>query len=311
MKSLSNNQCQNCHAVQFAGFAKGHPEFTKYPFDRRTRIIFDHDSHWNKHFKEGDFAKSAPQSCLNCHQTDLKGGTMVLKPFEAICASCHEDQIKGKGAVKAGIAFIAIPRMDDRVLTGEYGIGEWPEDADQPMTPFMRLLLSSDPNLRAALDSLGDADLANLPKSDAAKIKAAQQVAWGIKGLILDLSSMGQEELIKRMSAALNHSFSDREKEGATGLLGADALRTAFQSSFPKLQAEVTEYRDKKTAAQTELVPSPPLAKNKSKTATPESWVSNGGWYSPEGSFSLFYRPRGHTDRFLTSWMNLTVDAEK
>jgi len=311
LKTLSNSQCQSCHAIQFDRLSQGHPEFTKYPFDRRTRIIFDHESHLKTHFTQEQWKNSAPGSCLDCHQTDLKGGVMELKPFAAICASCHESQIKGKGSVNPGITFITIPRLDERVLVDEFAIGQWPEDAEQPLTPFLKLLLSSDPLLRGALDKLGDTDLSDLPKTDVEKIKAAQQVAWGIKGLILDLGTMGQEELIKRIEASLNRPLSNQDREGAAALLSSEVLRMSFQSSFPKLQEEVADYRAKKEPAETDLVPSPPLASGKSKTATPDSWVESGGWYRPESGFTLSYRPHGHSDNFLASWMNLTVEPDK
>ena len=310
LKTLSNSQCQSCHAIQFNSLSQGHPQFTKYPFDRRTRIIFDHESHLKTHFTQEQWKQSAPGSCLDCHQTDPKGGVMELKPFAAICASCHESQIKGKGSVNPGIAFISIPRLDERVLVDKFSIGQWPEDADQPMTPFLKLLLSSDPELRAALDKLGDTDLSNLPKADVEKIKATQQVAWGIKSLILDLGAMGQEELIKRIETSLNRPLSNRDREGATALLSSEVLRMSFQSSFPKLQEEVADYRAKKEPPETDLMPSPPLPSGKSKTVSPDSWVENGGWYRPESGFTLSYRPRGHSDRFLISWMNLTVDSD-
>src|SRR5262249_43770302 len=37
---VSNERCQTCHVAKFGSFADGHPEFSKYPYDRRTRIIF-------------------------------------------------------------------------------------------------------------------------------------------------------------------------------------------------------------------------------------------------------------------------------
>ncbi len=154
LRQLSDQQCQGCHSRQFNSFADGHPNFTSYPFDRRTRIIFDHEAHFSKHFTEPAQAGVAPRRCVDCHQTDVNGNTMGLKPFEVICASCHRDQIKGKGAVSAGLAVISLPRLDDRVMTGKYAIGEWPEDADQSLTPFMRLLLSSDARLHTALEQL-------------------------------------------------------------------------------------------------------------------------------------------------------------
>jgi hypothetical protein len=310
IKKITDSQCQNCHATQFASFAEGHPSFTRYPFYRRTRIIFDHQSHLRGHFAEPAVAKFAPGTCLDCHQTDPRGGAMLVKPFEVVCASCHGDQIKGKSAVTPGIPIISIPRMDDQRLSGDYSIGEWPEDADQPLGPFLRLLLSGDPQLRAAMDELQAADLSNLPKTDPKKLKAAQTLAWGIKSLIFDLGTRGQDEWIKRIDLGLGRTLTSSEQEGVTAFLSADTLQAAFQSSFPHLQQEVLAYRKDSSHSPTQLVPSPPLASPSTvKAASPDAWVSQGGWYSLDGTFTLSYHPRGHADRFLSSWMNLTVDA--
>ncbi len=312
LRKLSNDQCQNCHATQFKNFASGHPPFSHYPTTRRTRIIFDHLSHLNTHFKDASVAKFAPGSCLDCHQTDLRGQTMVVKSFEAACASCHDDQIKGKSAVKTGIPFINIPRMDDRALSGEFSIGEWPEDADQPITPFLRFLLSSDPAMRDSLAKLKGTDLSNLPKTNAVILKAAQTVAWGVKSLILDLETQGQPEMVKRAASSLNRTLSDHEIEGLVAFLGTESLRAAFQSAFPNLQKELLDYRKNSKPAATKLVSSPELAApGPIKPPPADVQVGQGGWYSADGSFTLSYHPRGHADRFLSSWMSLTVDASK
>jgi cytochrome c553 len=234
---------------------------------------------------------------------------MVVKSYETACSSCHDNQIKAKSAAKTGIPFIGIPRMDDRTLTGDNSIGEWPEDADQPLTPFLQLILSSEPQLREALGKLQGVDLSNLPKADSEKLKAAQTLAWGIKSLILDLGSLGQDELIRRINLCSGHTLTDYEQEGIVAFLNADALRSTFRTAFPNLQKEVLDYRKKGKAAPTQLIPSPELpAAGQVKNVSPDVWVSQGGWYSPDGTFTLYYHPRGHRDRFLSSWMDLTVD---
>jgi hypothetical protein len=311
IQKLSDNQCQNCHASQFASFAEGHPQFSRYPFYRRTRIIFDHESHLHGHFADPAVAKFAPASCLDCHEPDPRGGAMLVKPFEVVCASCHDNEIKGRSAVSPGLPFISIPRMDDQTLSGDFAIGEWPEDADQPITPFLRFLLAGDPPMREAMDKLQGVDLSNLPKTDPAKIKAAQTLAWGIKGLIFDLGTRGQDELIRRVNLSLGRRLSDPETEGIAAFLPGDILRNAFQSAFPHLQKEVLDHRNHAKPPPTQLVPSPEVAgPGPVKMAAPDVMVSQGGWYSPDGSFTLFYRPRGHADRFLSSWMNMTVDPD-
>lgn len=36
----------------------------------------------------------------------------------------------------------------------------------------------------------------------------------------------------------------------------------------------------------------------------PESWAEYGGWYQQD--YAIYYRPVGHKDKFITSWLNLT-----
>jgi hypothetical protein len=55
----------------------------------------------------------------------------------------------------------------------------------------------------------------------------------------------------------------------------------------------------------------PPPPAGPVKVTPPDAWVDQGGWYNDGVSFALFYRPRGHADRFLRSWMDLTVDAAR
>jgi len=51
--------------------------------------------------------------------------------------------------------------------------------------------------------------------------------------------------------------------------------------------------------------PSPSAAPPPTPFAKPaEEWVAAGGWYRPPDSFSLFYRPVGHSDPFLVAWLN-------
>jgi hypothetical protein len=308
LRTITDQQCQTCHSVRFAGFASGHPPFPRESFTRRTRIVFDHVSHLRHHFTDPVSAAAAPSSCTHCHEPDLRGERMVVKPYETTCAPCHDDQVKGKGAVKTGFTFIGLPRFDDRTLVGTFGIGEWPEDAEQPVTPFLRLLLASDPKALKAMETLGDTDLSDIAKTETEKLAAAQTLAWSIKGLVFDLVHLGHDALVERTTKAIGRPLTSHEQESITALLTAEAVRNAFGYGFPHLQDEVVAYRTKNEMAETEPTPSPPLPKKSAvKPLPPDVRVNAGGWYSPEASFALMYRPRGHADRFLTDWMNLTV----
>ncbi len=96
LTAMNEQQCQTCHTLAFSSLAGGHPPFSDYPYKRRTRIAFDHNSHIGKHFL-GEFKKEAPTTCTACHKPDDAGQTMRTGNFETTCASCHAQQIEGMG----------------------------------------------------------------------------------------------------------------------------------------------------------------------------------------------------------------------
>ncbi|MGB8315164.1 MAG: hypothetical protein WCE69_11850, partial [Aestuariivirga sp.] len=70
LNRISNEQCRSCHVLKFDSFDGHHPKFENYPFERRTRIIFDHAEHFGKHYPEvakKDPAKRVPATCSTCH----------------------------------------------------------------------------------------------------------------------------------------------------------------------------------------------------------------------------------------------------
>jgi hypothetical protein len=303
---LTDLQCQSCHAVQFASFSTGHPPFAGYPFRRRTRIAFDHRSHIQVHFKEEPFSNLAPASCSGCHTPDQKGSAMMVKSFAETCAACHADQIKGKGqAAGPGIAVIRLPGLDVQTLTN-HGIiiGDWPEGADGNMTPFMELLLAS--------NSLAQGDLLDLSKASEARLNEAANMAWSIKELIYDLTARGHVELEDRLRKGLHGELSSRQSEALAGLLSADVIQALRIKWFPNLAAEIEQRRAEKKLSPPSVTNAGPAASWSIQTnVKPEDWVARGGWYRSDLDYSLSYRPTGHADPFLHSWLDLTVAADE
>jgi hypothetical protein len=301
---LTDLQCQSCHAVQFASFSTGHPPFAGYPFRRRTRIVFDHRSHIQVHFKEDRFSNLAPASCSGCHTPDQKGSAMLVRSFEETCAACHADQIKGKGqAAGAGIAVIRLPGLDVQTLTN-HGIiiGDWPEGADGNITPFMELLLAS--------NGLAQGDWLDLSKAGDTKLDQAANLAWSIKELIYDLSAKGHHELEQRVQKSLPGELSSRQTDTVAGLLSPDVIQALQTKWFPNLTAEIAWHRAAKKLPLPSITPAGPSATPLGQTdVKPEDWVARGGWYRSDLDYSLSYRPTGHADPFLQSWLDLTVAA--
>ncbi|HXC01354.1 MAG TPA: cytochrome c3 family protein [Opitutaceae bacterium] len=389
LRSMTDRQCQVCHRATFNSFADGHPEFLNYPYRTRTHIIFDHSSHLLQHFQESSVRGKAPTSCLDCHTPAGAGGKMLVKDFATTCAACHEAQIEGEGcAGPKGIAFLRVPGLDVKSLV-QHGraIGQWPEFADGPIGPYLRLLLANDPVARDNLAALQGIDLGDLSTATNPQLDAAASLAWRIKLLFSDLTTGGQTALL----AKLGPDFSAQSPRGSlVGQLTSDTLLAAQAAWWPALPTEIANYRkgvlpalpappapkpqaiapattppaassgdddllassDKPTtpkpaptpaAAGDDLLaepatpaapppttqksapaeagddllagpePTTPAASTPAETSLlapqveasdPEAWVSNGGWYRDDATYTLYYRPGGHADAFLTAWLD-------
>lgn len=233
LTAMSNNQCQTCHTNRFHSFMDGHSEFSNYPFNRRTRIQFDHVSHTEKHFINPKFAELAPNSCQDCHVTDTRGELMQIRSFEVTCAQCHSEQIQGVGrASEKGIAVFRLPALDARSLA-ERGrdVGEWPEYAEGTITSFMELAMLQNETAAEALQVLQGKDLYDLSDADELTLDAAETLAWAIKELFVDLVVDGQSEL-----AGLE---SEGDSSAKVAGLNQDTLIRAYEQWIPSLFEEV------------------------------------------------------------------------
>jgi hypothetical protein len=52
LTAMNDSGCQTCHQQRYESFAADHPDFGAWPYERRTRIAFNHSSHQAKHFPE-------------------------------------------------------------------------------------------------------------------------------------------------------------------------------------------------------------------------------------------------------------------
>jgi hypothetical protein len=414
IRKIDNNQCQVCHQSTFKSFSQGHPEFDTYPYKQRTRIIFDHASHLQKHFTDPANIAKAPASCLDCHMPADTQGKMLVKGFAQSCSACHEAQIKGDGRAGAkGIAFFRVPGLDVKTLQDKgRSVGQWPEYAEGPVNPFIKLLLSSDKAAATDLALIDGIDTLDLSSASPAQLDAAARTAWRIKSLFFDLTTEGQPALMHRLDAV----------SGKTDLMPAmlaqlpgDTLLAAKTAWWPNLFVEVPNYRrgilpplpekpkpahrpsvspstskadagddlilgdspkpatpaksapkddilgggdilagDTTPAPTAKPVPAPAPAKKPSTDdilggddilagappapvkksaptddilgdlgsepapaakptpppapkvtlADPEAWVAAGGWYRSDDTYTLYYRPGGHSDTFIQAWID-------
>lgn len=312
IKQLSDRQCQVCHQVPFTSFATGHPEFTDYPATRRTRVMFDHVKHWQKHFADPGLAAGAPTSCAHCHEPAVDGRKMLVRGFDQACAQCHTDEIRGAGQAGArGFAFFRLPQVDVAALEGAgEPVGEWPAIAEGEVTPFMRWLLEGDRTARKALEELGPAKLAHLADATPAQKAAAAKVVWSVKGLMADLVTQGQQVVLRRLDSA-----DIPVAAGQAAGFSADGLEAAQRAWLPNLLTEVAAHRRGAKASPraapttTAREVAPPAPKLKFDDA--EARVVEGGWYRRDETSTVYYRPVGHADPFMTAWLATSARSEE
>ena len=285
LTQMSNQQCQTCHQRQFHSFTDGHPPFQDFPYERRTRINFDHARHLGKYFENEEFGRLMPngiadKSCESCHEMSHDGVMVLTNGYDTMCRSCHEAEIVDE-------EFPGIPMFALRDLSNAKNdkgdpaeIGEWPSVfADPPLKdvpPFMSLLLTLSRNKAGALGK---------------PFKDDEEYAWQTK----------------RLFHAIEHDLPGLELNRVP-YFGVDvhsSFVAAVQQSnriwFPNLADELKAREANAT---------PPI--NSSKLDKPNFWEPKHvrGWYVRESDRTIRYRPSGHADAVVKSLLDsVTRDA--
>jgi len=201
LSAITNAQCQTCHQNRFAGFADGHPDWEDWPRSAASRIVFDHRTHFAKHFADPRAADAARfrDDCRSCHPATATGEPLRTVSYAAGCASCHQATL----AVEAqqGVTLLAVPSLPD---PAQAGLSSWPAAAsgfyDGRLGPLLRLLLRADREVADALDQLPpDGDLAKLDPDDPGQRRAAPQVAAAVAKLFAAISERGRPAVIDRL----------------------------------------------------------------------------------------------------------------
>ncbi|MEN8132057.1 MAG: hypothetical protein ABFS45_18145 [Pseudomonadota bacterium] len=246
LTEVSDAQCQVCHVSRFDSLGDGHPRFVNYPFDRRSRIAFDHDSHRGKHYPE----EEKTFACAHCHGPDQAGETMLVTGFKTACGECHAGEIQGQSETGSkGIAVLGVPGLDlDFVAERQLAIGEWPEDAEGDIPPLMAVLLNADPAYRDIAPVLQKLDLLDLGSSDDGPpeetvVAAIETLAWSVKELLDQLSRGGQIVFQARLEAALGEPLETTRLASLSGMLPADVAAMACSVWFPHLEEEIPRRR--------------------------------------------------------------------
>ncbi len=250
---VSNAHCQSCHEKTFETFSDGHPSFGDFPYLRRTRLIFDHDSHNRKNFPEmANKGVKPPETCDSCHQPDGTGQFMLNQDFDNTCALCHTEDLLGETvAGPKGTPIIAIPELDLETLQERgIGIGEWPDaPIAYEVSAYTKLLIAADQRIANDLLVIEDTDLQDLTDASDAELQSLARVAWSIKELLFDLTISGMEILETKVEASLNSDLDTDTLGRLVGNIPQDVVAAAGQAWFPSLKQEVVAYRELQPAS--------------------------------------------------------------
>ena len=250
LTSMANDRCQSCHTVQFTSFHKDHPKFENYPFRRRTRINFDHRSHFGEHFpetlKKEPQSKTVPGACADCHSSVQDRRHMGVKKFAQICSSCHLKQIVGseRATGPKGIALLTLPGVDVATLKEKnVPIGEWPELSEAEVTPLMRMLIGGDDEGKRILARIEELDLLDLTEASDADIATVEAFVWRVKELIHGLSTAKAPELMKRLGSITGEQLEPDLIAKLTASMPRDVLVAAQREWLPNLASEIAAPR--------------------------------------------------------------------
>lgn len=307
---LTNNQCQSCHTDAFHGFANGHPEFDQYVSKRRTRIQFDHVSHYGRHFPaDHDADKSSVFSCNRCHVTGPSGDSMLVTDFSDSCASCHEEQIVDD-SIEGSLMF-SLPALDIATLRDrDINVGDWPPIhplhvlSPGTLPPMMQLLLLADQEFRASYRSIRGLDLSQLADASDDELQHVQTLVWSIKNWLQEVSRNGQVAIQSRLQQVLGNAFDQEEISKLANAIPVQALAELQSRWLPDLEAELAaraEGTTMLTSPKTDDAASLIHAEHRRKAGI------RSGWYLDSDSTALRYRPSGHADVVMKQLLDFSI----
>src|SRR5262245_59979985 len=245
LAKISNEQCRSCDEVKFDSFDGHHPKFENYPFKRRTRIVYDHAGHFDKHFPEVAKkypAKRIPDTCSTCHDSRNDERVMAVAPFDKTCTTCHLDQIVGKERASGpkGIAFLTLPGLDVKTLKEKNAaIGEWPRSSEAELSPFMKVMISRDERGRALIKAVDGVNLQDLSDANDDQIKAVTTLVWEIKRLFYALISGKASDVLADLNVGTGAKLSANLVADLTASIPRDVVISAQQEWLPNLATEM------------------------------------------------------------------------
>ncbi|MEK7865319.1 MAG: cytochrome c3 family protein [Planctomycetota bacterium] len=298
LKSMTDEQCQACHARKFKSFGEGHPEFRTFGRVRKAAITFNHAIHAERHFGE----RNETFECADCHIASRDEREVRLREFKDACGSCHAREFAGsRENPSPAVTVFRLPMLDLETLNkASVGVGQWPDlteddvDIDTPLPPMQRLLLRVDPAASRAMAKLGDTPLADLGGAEENAF-AARDAAWGIKALLADLGERGSTALEERWKESLG-------VEGLSGGVKPTVFQQAVKAWVPRLKEELPLHRDSRDPETDPLGVKDAVVENRRTDGT-----FGEGWFRTDAERTIRYQIVGHADPFYKAWLDATV----
>jgi hypothetical protein len=303
LTAIGNNACQACHRDQYDSFAADHPEFGIWPYERRTRIVFNHASHAAKYFAE----KKQSFDCASCHEEGATRSAQLSPGYEAACAVCHDEKIATSAA--QGVPMLLLPTLDVEALKAAgHDLGGWPEQAtgdfDGRLPPMMKLLLAADPVAAQAIRTLGeDFEFLDIDPDDSRQLAACAALAQAIKQLLGQLATSGPDVVQQRLATALGRQVSDVETKALVAGLSVDTLAGTAASWLQNSAASSTPPQDRSADHDSQN------AIRTTGTNLPLTYAPAGTWFRDDAAFAIRYRPAAHADPVLTSWLEIVAST--
>jgi hypothetical protein len=305
LTALGNDACQACHERRYRSLASDHPDFGAWPYERRTRIAFDHASHQARHFAD----KEKSFDCRQCHLLDAQETGQLTLGYESTCASCHDERIATSAA--RGVPMLVLPTLDGEVLRAAgHEIGPWPESAtgdfDGRLPPMMKLLLAGDPAAATAMTALGeDFEFLDIDPDDESQLAACADLATAIKMLLADVSRRGPAAVRERLAKGLGRAVADSRLDSLVAGLSADTVRGAVAAWLPDLITGPATWSAAEGAGFGVQSPQANAANDE------PAFAPAGSWNRDDATLSIRYHPAAHADPVLTSWLELLADTPK
>lgn len=296
--SVSDAQCDTCHVQAHAPFTLAHAEFDQDFPASGWPVKFRHRLHAEKYYKNDRVKVAPPESCSDCHIADEAGIQMKNKPFEVTCGQggCHDGDIAGDKAIWAGIPFVTLPIKDEDDFDAARRNKFWPDEFDEEihkLSPFTLLLLDKDTQLFATLkqivdDSLeeetGFAYLENINSTEMNHLRKR------LGSRLETLASLSHEALLDELLNTLRYPLLDElsieEREALLSGLPQQLLGIAAQRWMNGSGGALADSAHKLDG----------------------TGVNYGGWYIDD--YSISYRPVGHGDEFLKTWVEIAPKLE-